>query len=79
MSHSFEKPQTETARKVNFHDVILCGCNGRVCEGSCSEEHLRNSRTGVCISAHNPPKIRERRIQTQNDELEEYKGVFGEF
>ena len=80
MSHSFEKNQQETTRKVNFNEDVMCACTGQSCEGSCSQEHLRNSRTGTCISAFNLPKSRDRRIQTQNDdELVEYRGAFGEY
>lgn len=64
-------------RRLNFSEEILCGCTGKKCEGPCSEEHLKNNRTGVCISAFNPPKIRDRKIQTDHEELEEYRGVFG--
>ncbi len=79
MSHFFEKNQPETTRKVNFSEDVMCACTGQKCEGTCSEEHLRNNRTGTCISAFNLPKSRDRKIQTQNDEPDEYRGVFGEY
>jgi len=78
MSKTKEQKVVETpSRHVNLQGEVLCGCTGTKCGGTCGQEHLRNNRTGTCISAYNPPIFRERNVE--RDRPEEYQGIFGDY